>query len=87
MECGPFFALLRSFAELRPIQLERAQENIHDHLQRNLLHQALADQQAVRPDYPDCLPPRSFIGVSPMANSDIAVAHAAKHSTRYTKPH
>lgn len=65
MECGPFFALLRSFAELRPIQLERAQENIHDHLQRNLLHQALADQQAVRPDYPHCLPPRSFIGVSP----------------------
>lgn len=54
MDSGPFFALLRSFAELSPMQLERAQEHLHDHLQRNLLHQALAEQQAVRPDCPHC---------------------------------
>lgn len=47
MGSEPFFALLRSFAELSPMQLERAQEHIHDHQQRNLLHQALAEQQAV----------------------------------------
>jgi transposase-like protein len=54
MDSGPFFALLRSFAQLSPMQLERAQEHIHHHLQRNLLHQALAEQQAVRPDCPHC---------------------------------
>lgn len=30
-----FFALLRSLAELTPLQLERAQEHIHDDLQHN----------------------------------------------------
>ena len=54
MDSGPFFGLRRSFAELSPMQLERAQEHLHDHLQRNLLHQALAEQQAVRPDCPHC---------------------------------
>lgn len=51
---GPFFALLRFFAQLSPLQLERAQEHLRAHLQRNLLHQALADQRAVRPDCPYC---------------------------------
>ncbi|MDM5125024.1 MULTISPECIES: hypothetical protein [Aeromonas] len=54
MDNGSFFALLRSFAQLSPMQLERAQEHLRDHLQRNLLHQALAEQQAVRPDCPHC---------------------------------
>lgn len=38
MDNGTFFALLRSFAQLSPMQLVRAQEQLHDHLKRNLLH-------------------------------------------------
>lgn len=53
MDRGPVFALLRSFAEPSPLQLERAQEHIGDHLQ--CIHQALAEQRAVRPaDCPHC---------------------------------
>lgn len=57
MDSGPFFALLRSFAQLSPMQLERAQEHLRDHLQRNLLHQALSDQRTVRPECPHCHAP------------------------------
>ena len=49
-----FFELLRSFAQLDAIQLERAQEHLRHHLQRNLLHHALAEQSATPLVCPCC---------------------------------
>jgi transposase-like protein len=47
-----FIELLNTFSQLTAMQLERAQEHLCYHLQRDLLHQALAGQP--RPDCPHC---------------------------------
>lgn len=54
MDSQVFSSLLRSFDQLDPIQLERAQEHLHRHLQRDQLHQALANQSEVVAAYPCC---------------------------------
>lgn len=54
MDSTQFFSLLRSFVHLDPIQLERAQEHLHHHLQREQLHQALAAQHSTLPACPSC---------------------------------
>lgn len=38
MDNHVFSSLLRSFSQLDPIRLERAQEHLRHHLQRDLLH-------------------------------------------------
>lgn len=83
MESGPFFALLRSFAELSPIQLEHAQEHLHDHLQRT---RPWPNSRRCDRIVPIVMPPRSSIGGNPMDNSAIAATHVAKHSISYTTP-
>ena len=45
METNCFFELLRSFTQLTSLQLERAQEHLHHHLQQDLLRQALTEHQ------------------------------------------
>ncbi len=86
MDNAPFFALLRSFAEFTPLQLERAREHIHNHLQHHLLHQALAEQQAVRPDCPHCHATRVIHWGQAHGSSVIAALPVAKHSISYTTP-
>ena len=44
MDHHPFFELLHSFAQLDVIQLERDQERLRHHQQRNRLHHVLAEQ-------------------------------------------
>ncbi len=62
MDSHVFSSLLRSFAQLGPIQLERAQEHLRHQLQHDRLHQALAaqvDTSAVCPGWKSGV--RSFI--------------------------
>ena len=54
MDTNTFLKLLRSLSQLTAQQLERAQEHIHHHLQRDLLNQTLAEQHGHRPDCPYC---------------------------------
>lgn len=54
MDNHVFSSLLRSFYQLDPIQLERAQEHLRQHLQRDLLHQALAEHGATPVVCPCC---------------------------------
>lgn len=54
MDNQAFSSMLRSFAQLDPIQLERAQEQLRHHLQRDQLHQALANQSEAVAACPCC---------------------------------
>ncbi len=54
MDSHVFSSLLRSFAQLDPIQLERAQEHLRHHLQHDRLHQALAAQVDTSAVCPGC---------------------------------
>lgn len=54
MESQIFSSMLRSFAQLDPIQLERAQEHLRHHLQCDQLHQSLANQSEAVAACPCC---------------------------------
>jgi transposase-like protein len=54
METNSFFELLRSFTQLTPSQLARAQEHLRHHLQQDLLRQALTEHHSAPPTCPHC---------------------------------
>ena len=73
MDNHVFSSLLRSFSQCGPIQLERAQDHLHHHLQPEQRHQTLAARVRQLQSDLVTIPSISFIGVDLVTNSATAV--------------